>query len=69
MQAVLATLKKRFENFYRNKLYYYFFLIIKHVLISNSGDNNKTNGIDTTVLGLYIENNHVKSTINILALK
>jgi len=30
---------------------------------------NKTNGIDTTVLGLHIDNNHVKSTINILAVK
>lgn len=62
MQAVLATLNKWFENFYKNKLYY-FFLIIKYVLIPNIRDNNKTDGIGTTALGLCIDNNHVKSTI------
>jgi hypothetical protein len=69
MQAVLATLNKWFENFYKNKLYYYSFPIIKYVLISNSSYNNKTNGIGTTVLGLHIGNNHIKSIINILAIK
>jgi hypothetical protein len=58
MQAVISTLNKWFENCYKNKL---FFLIIKYVLISNSRDNNKTNGIGTTVFGLHIDNNHVKS--------
>jgi len=55
MHAVLATLIKWFENFYKNKLHYYFFLIIKYVLISSSRDNNKTIGMGTTVLGLHID--------------